>query len=110
MTGAVESPAGFMASPDADGLARMMMAMLSELWIARDRIAVLESLLEEAGVLPPGAVDQAAPGTDLSDRLEAMRAIMVGNVLGAAQRSERISMQELQEAGAAWRRAAPVPR
>jgi hypothetical protein len=103
-----QSAKGFMVSEDVDGLARMMMAMLSELWIARDRIAILESLLEEVGVLSAGAADHAAPSPELAERLEAMRSIMVANVLGATRTGERISMQELREAGAIWRRAASV--
>ena len=44
-----------------DGLLRMNTELLSELWILRDRVMVLERILEEKGLLDAQAVSNYVP-------------------------------------------------
>ena len=53
------------------------------MWIARDRIAVLEQVLADKGVIESDAVDTYVPDDAMAARLETLRRITVENVLGA---------------------------
>jgi hypothetical protein len=76
----------FLADRDLDDVARMCLELAGEVWVLRDRIRVLESLLEQSGALPPGAVDAAEPDDELAGRLEHERTRFVERLLGAAVR------------------------
>jgi len=67
---------------DMDRLGQALITLTQELWIARDRIAVLEAALIDAGVLPPDAVDTFQPGAELQQLLETDRAQLINRVLG----------------------------
>ena len=60
--------------------------LLSELWILRDRVLVLEHLLAEAGILEPNAIDDYAPEGELAAKLDADRDALVARVIGAGHR------------------------
>ena len=60
--------------------------LLSELWILRDRVLILEHLLSEAGILPPGQLDEYVPSDELSRKLDAERDQFVARVAGAGHR------------------------
>ena len=64
-------------------LASTQTEMLSELWILRDRVLLLEHLLAEAGILKPGQLDEYVPSGELSARLDAERDQFVARVVGA---------------------------
>ena len=78
----------YLSSKNLDDLARINMALMSELWITRDRLAVLEELLTSRGVLEPGEADGFSPDPAFSERLERLRALFVENVLGAPLTSD----------------------
>lgn len=86
----------YIGSDALDHLARMNVELLSELWIMRDRMAVLEKLLADKGVVPDGAVDQFVPDAVFADRLERLRTLMVENVIGAPYRHE-LTVEQLKE-------------
>jgi hypothetical protein len=67
---------------DMDRLGQALLTLTQELWVARDRIAVLEAALMEAGVLPADAIDTYQPGAELSQQLAADRTQLINNVLG----------------------------
>jgi hypothetical protein len=67
---------------DMDLLGQALLTLTQELWVARDRIAVLEAALADAGVLPADAVDTYQPGAELNERLAADRKQLINNVLG----------------------------
>lgn len=73
----------YLESTDLDYLARMNAELLSELWIARDRIAILEQVLVEKNIIDADALDRHVPDEALSNKLSTLRKIMVENVLGA---------------------------
>ena len=66
-----------------DDLGRMVMALLSELWIMRDRMAILEKLLAAQNIIAPDAIDRFAPTPEVSAELEDLRDRMVASVVGA---------------------------
>jgi hypothetical protein len=56
-----------------DDVANALLVLTRELWVAKDRQRVLESLLTEAGVLAPGAVADHQPRGELAQELETER-------------------------------------
>jgi len=86
----------YIGSEALDHLARMNVELLSELWIIRDRMAVLEKLLADKGVILDGAVDNFVPDAAFTERLERLRTLMVENVVGAPYRHE-LTVEQLKE-------------
>jgi hypothetical protein len=62
---------------------RMLLELASEVWVLRDRFAVLESVLDQRGTLTAGDLDSHQPGDDLSQFLERERAAFVRRLLDA---------------------------
>ncbi len=75
-----------LSSQEIEALAATQTEMLSELWILRDRVLVLEHLLAEAGILQPGQIDDFAPPDELTKKLDAERDLFVARVVGAGHR------------------------
>lgn len=67
---------------------KIVFTLIGELWIARDRIAVLEQLLVDRAVIQPGEVDDYAPTPAMSAQLETLRDRMVGALFGATLMKE----------------------
>ena len=65
-----------------DKLTQALLHVASELWVARDRQAVLEHLLADGGVSAPGKIDSYRPDGALAERLAAEREAFVSSVLG----------------------------
>ena len=66
-----------------DDLGRMLLALLSEHWILRDRFAMLEASMIERGALRPGELDDGVPTPDQAAALGTLRDRVVGAVIGA---------------------------
>ena len=81
-----------------DGLLRMNTELLSELWILRDRVMVLEKILEEKGLLDRAAVSSYAPSKKFADELQQERDRLVRRVAGAPW-TEEFTWQSLVERG-----------
>ena len=75
-----------LSSKEMDSLGRTQAELLSELWILRDRVLVLEHLLAEAGILKPGQIDNFDPPPALTEQLDADRDSLVARVIGAGHR------------------------
>lgn len=73
----------YLGPDNVDDLGRMVTALLTELWITRDRLAVLERIIEEKGVVVPGEVNDYVPDPAFEAELSALRDRMAGNVIGA---------------------------
>lgn len=78
----------YLADERFDQLARMMFQLLSEVWVMRDRMVVMEELLRRKGVTSSAELDGFVPDAELDRRLESLRNEMVETVLGAPLRSE----------------------
>jgi hypothetical protein len=81
-----------------DNLGRMIFQLLSELWITRDRLAVVEQLLVDKGIVGPREADDYVPDEAFNARIEALRKLMVDNVLGAPLRPTQSRAALLQKA------------
>ena len=68
---------------DIDALMRINTELMSELWILRDRVKVLEKILEEKKVIAPMCVDDYVPDGTFSEKLEAERDKFVRRIAGA---------------------------
>lgn len=94
-------------SPDnVDDLGRMVTALLTELWITRDRVAVLERVLQERGIVLPGEIDDYIPDAAFEAELETLRDRMAGNVIGAPLAARERSVDQIL-ARAGMKRPAP---
>ena len=73
----------YLRAEDTDSLGRMVLALLSEVWIMRDRMAILEKLLAEQGALAAERLDGFVPSGEFAGELAALRDRLIGNVVGA---------------------------
>ena len=73
---------------DIDRLGRAVITLTKELWIAKDRVRVLEAALVEAGVLSSDAVDRLQPDDTLAAALEQDRADLIDSILEALETRE----------------------
>jgi hypothetical protein len=64
-----------------DKLTEALFFVAGELWVARDRQAVLERLLAEAGIDAPGRIDGYHPDAALAASLETGREAFVAGIL-----------------------------
>src|ERR1700712_422212 len=65
-----------------DDLARMLTSLVSEVWIMRDRMAVMEKMLGEKVGVTSKEIDDFIPTPDFSAELEVLRDRLVTNVIG----------------------------
>lgn len=75
--------------------------LLTELWIVKDRLAVVEKLLEEKQVLERAQVDAFVPAADFASELARERDALVRRVVGAPFNvsSDVDSLRREQETG-----------
>src|SRR3546814_13965063 len=85
----------YLGPDNIDDLGRMVTALLTELWITRDRVAVLEQLLEDKKIVLPGEVDDYIPSEDFEADLERIRDRMAPNVIGAPLAARERSVDPL---------------
>ena len=81
-----------------DWLLRMNAELLSELWILRDRVMVLEKLLEEKGLVQREAIGDYQPAGEFEEELQDERDRLVRRVAGAPW-TEEFTWQSLAERG-----------
>jgi hypothetical protein len=67
-----------------DNLIRMNTELMSELWVLRDRMTILEHMLQGKGMLDRKALDDFVPTGDLAKELVRERDGMVERVVGGA--------------------------
>lgn len=67
-----------------DNVIRMNTELLSELWILRDRVTILEHMLQEKGIVDRKAINDYVPAGPLADELNRERDAMVEKVVGGA--------------------------
>jgi hypothetical protein len=73
----------YLSEHNVEDLGRMLLALLSEVWIMRDRMAVTERLLFEKTGISSEEIDDYLPTPEFSAKLEALRNRFVTNVVGA---------------------------
>jgi hypothetical protein len=90
-----------------DDLARMIVELLAELWITRDRLFVLERTLVDLVGLDRGTLDRPAPDAAFARELDAERLRLVRRVLLAPFSQRLRSIEEIiaRESGEPRRQA-----
>jgi hypothetical protein len=74
----------------------MLNALLTEHWIICDRVAVMERLLTERGVLAVGQVDTYVPSGDFAVTLQALRDTVFAKVLQAPFAGDSRTVENLK--------------
>lgn len=72
----------YLEADDLDTLARQSVQLMTELWIVKDRLFVLESMLEKAGIIDRTAFDGSEPDAGLSAELEEERKAYIKRIIG----------------------------
>jgi len=91
-------PRPITGSEEMDAMMRINTELMSELWILRDRVTVLEKILEDKGVVSREAIDQFAPTGDFAAELDEERDRFVRRVAGAPWELE-FTVESLVERG-----------
>jgi hypothetical protein len=73
----------YLGQKELDDLVRMNSELMAELWILRDRVTVLEHLLEQKQVLQRQEIHEFVPAGELAAELERERKALVERVAGA---------------------------
>ncbi len=73
----------YLQNGTVEDVARMVQSLTEELWILKDRVAVLEQLLVDKAVVGATEVDEHEPGEELSALLRKERQRVIRKVLGA---------------------------
>lgn len=79
-----QSPRTYLSADDVDRLARQNTQLMAELWIVKDRLAVLEHLLEAKGVVEAGEVTDFLPTDDMAAYLDRERDRYIRRIQGLA--------------------------
>lgn len=77
------SPYTYLGDANIDDLARMLVALAQESWAMRDRMMVLEKLLEERAGITASDIDDYVPSSAARAEIEALRERFVAKVIGA---------------------------
>ncbi|SDT36812.1 hypothetical protein [Actinoplanes derwentensis] len=79
---ALDDPKYLQAS-DLDGVLRAVLEVASELWVLKDRFAVLEQVMAERGYVTPEDLDRTEPTVDTEARLAAERTAFTARIIGS---------------------------
>ena len=85
-------------SDEMDAMMRINTELMSELWILRDRVTVLEKLLEDKGVVARTDINDYAPEGEFAKELDQERERFVRRVAGAPWEVE-FTVESLVERG-----------
>lgn len=72
----------YLEPEDVDALARQNTQLMTELWIVKDRLALLESLLEGKGQIDRTTLNDMEPEGALAEELRREREAYVERVIG----------------------------
>jgi hypothetical protein len=73
----------YLGQRELDDVVRMNTELMAELWILRDRVTVLEHLLEQKQLIDRKALSEFVPEGELAKELERERNALVAKVAGA---------------------------
>jgi hypothetical protein len=98
MARTVEKPARpYLGQKELDQVVAMHTELMSELWILRDRVTLLEHVLQSKGVMSRQELDDLVPEGELAAELQRERDALVQRVVGAAH-SGTYSIEALRKA------------
>jgi hypothetical protein len=84
-------------SANVDDVSRMLMALVQEVWIMRDRMAVTEQLLEDKLGITPGDIDDFVGSPEYRDAVRTMRDQFAMRIVGAPIAARERSVSEILE-------------
>ncbi len=67
-----------------DALLNILLNVIQELWVVKDRQLILEAVLQEAGIDAAAAVDDYQPSAELTQQLQAARTLLLEKCLAPA--------------------------
>jgi len=73
----------YLQSRRIEDLAQAFVSLASELWIVKDRMAVLEQVLDRHGIPAPTAVDAHVPQGEFKEALDAERRAWAQRMIAA---------------------------
>jgi hypothetical protein len=84
-----------MPAESMDDLSRIVMALVQEVWIMRDRMAVTEQLLAERINIRAADVDDYAGDASFKRDVETLRARFTAKVIGAPLAARERSVEQI---------------
>jgi hypothetical protein len=85
----------YLGPQNTEDLGRMLLALLSEFWILRDRVAVLEEMLAEKQDISSAAIDAYVPSPEFEERLRVLRDRVATSVVGAPLLADNRSVDDI---------------
>jgi hypothetical protein len=76
----------YFADPATDKLLTMVLELIQELSVSRDRIDTLERLIEDAGLFPAAAVETYLPNAAINAERAERRAAMLSRIFRASEK------------------------
>jgi len=68
---------------DVGGVAQALLSLTRELWVVRDRLAVLEAVLSEKGIDVSEEIENFQPNEEMQKQLDEQAKIMVSRIVGS---------------------------
>jgi nitrogen regulatory protein PII-like uncharacterized protein len=87
----------YLNEDNVDDLGRMVLALLSEFWVMRDRMAVMEALLVKAKIFGPDDIEQFSYTAEQEQQIEALRDRIVAAVVGAPVAARERTLNQIME-------------
>ncbi len=87
----------YLNEDNIDDLGRMVVALLSEFWVMRDRMAIMEALLVKAKVVGPDDIEQFSYTPEQEEEMEKLRDRIVTAVIGAPVAARERSVDQILE-------------
>lgn len=72
-----------LSAVDVDGLGQAVLTLCHELWIIRDRMAILEAVLSRHGIDAAAEIEAHEPDAALKERLREDGRALIARVVGA---------------------------
>ena len=85
----------YLHDSNVEDLGRMLMALLSEFWILRDRVAILEEMLGDKIGVTSEAIDNYVPSPEFEARLQELRDRVATSVVAAPLLAEDRSVDTI---------------
>jgi hypothetical protein len=79
----------FFEEPGMDQVVSMVLELAAELWVVRERVFVLESVLGQHGIAAREAIEAYVPTADEQQTLAAMRATITAQMFRTLARDHR---------------------
>lgn len=74
-------PATILQDADIDGVGQAVLSLTRELWVLKDRMIVLENVLEKNGINVSEAIEAYQPDEDMEAKLASEGAALIKRVL-----------------------------